>query len=158
MWNHILQKFPMILNDGIINLESINYINVNLSRLLSWHGFSLFGLWVQVYIIGGDGTQRGAAVIYEVWWFRGCHNRIFLYLDSSKENKHISVNEKMFLICLLHYKLTRLHRICMHICWISCLCLSRHFFFTIQVIRFSKLILNSVSQVSNILSAFVCSL
>lgn len=29
--------------------------------------FSLFGLWLQVYIIGGDGTQRGAAVIYEVW-------------------------------------------------------------------------------------------
>ena len=57
-----LQKFPMILNDGIVNLESINDINVNLND-----GFSLFGLWVQVYIIGGDGTQRGAAVIYEVW-------------------------------------------------------------------------------------------
>lgn len=38
----------------------------NLSRLLSLHGFSLFGLLLQVYIIGGDGTQRGAAVIYEV--------------------------------------------------------------------------------------------
>jgi hypothetical protein len=41
---------------------------LNSSRLLAWDGFSLFGLWLQVYIIGGDGTQRGAAVIYEVWW------------------------------------------------------------------------------------------
>jgi len=34
--------------------------------LLSYNGFSLFGLLLQVYIIGGDGTQRGATVIYEV--------------------------------------------------------------------------------------------
>jgi len=51
-WNH---KFKVLLYQCARNL-----------RLLSLHGFSLFGLLLQVYIIGGDGTQRGAAVIYEV--------------------------------------------------------------------------------------------
>lgn len=47
----------------------------------------IYSLVVQVYIIGGDGTQRGAAVIYEVIIFpnsRGEHGLFWLVYEFYK--------------------------------------------------------------------------
>lgn len=70
------------LDDECHDYDSIFfYMYQNLNRLLLWHGCSLFRLHLQVYIIGGDGTQKGAAVIYEVYNIlekniKGCHIRM----------------------------------------------------------------------------------
>ena len=36
-------EVSMMMNAGIVNLEFVISMHLSLSKLLSWHGFSLFG-------------------------------------------------------------------------------------------------------------------